>query len=82
MSELKSRGGELRATVHITRKATGKVETVELVARTTPEQHEQIMGDARHNHIHGASGTMLGQGAGMNNQPKENDDGSHTLGSK
>lgn len=42
MSELKGSGGELRAVVQITRKATGKTETVELVARTTPEQHEAM----------------------------------------
>lgn len=34
--------GELRMTLQITRKATGKTETVELVSHTTPEQHEQI----------------------------------------
>lgn len=45
MSALKGNGGELRATIQIKRKATGKVETVELVSRTTPEQHEQIMRD-------------------------------------
>lgn len=43
MSDLKGQTGELRATIQITRKATGKVETFELVGRTTPEQHEQIM---------------------------------------
>lgn len=30
-------------TLQITRKATGKTETVELVSHTTPEQHAQIM---------------------------------------
>lgn len=39
---LEGQVGELRATVQITRKATGKVETYDLVGRTTPAQHEQI----------------------------------------
>ena len=43
MSEIKGPGGELRATIHITRKETGKVETYELVGRTSPEQHAEIM---------------------------------------
>lgn len=45
MSELSGGGGEFRATIQITRKATGKVETVELVGRTTPKEHEKIMKD-------------------------------------
>lgn len=43
MSTLKGAGGELRATIHITRKATGKVETFHLVGHTSPEQHAKIM---------------------------------------
>lgn len=62
MSELKGNGGEFRAIVHITRKATGKVETIELVGRTTQEEHDQIMRDE-------ALKKLLGI--------KENDDGSH-----
>jgi hypothetical protein len=54
--------GELRATVQITRKATGKVETVDLVSRTTPEQHDQIMRDEKMKNFLGI---------------KENDDGSN-----
>lgn len=57
--------GELHAVIHITRKETGKVETYELVGRTTPEQHARI--------VHGASGGLVGQGSAMNNQPKEPD---------
>ena len=58
MSELSGTGGELRATVHITRAETGKVETYEVVGRTTPEQHAQITGTH-----HGASGAMVGPGS-------------------
>jgi hypothetical protein len=43
MNDLKGPGGELRMTISITRKATGKTETVELVGKTTPEQHQQIV---------------------------------------
>ncbi len=38
MSELKGQTGELRMTVEITRKATGKVETVELIGTVTGEE--------------------------------------------
>jgi hypothetical protein len=47
MASLVGAGGELRATVQIARKATGRVETVEIVSRTTPEQHAQIMRDEK-----------------------------------
>ena len=72
MSEIKGTGGELRGTLHIKRKATGKVDTVEIVARTTPEQHAQI--------IHGTSGAVVGPGAGVSNEPqeKEKDDGGNS----
>ena len=43
LNNLAGQAGELRMTLQITRKATGKTETVELVSRTTPEQHTQIM---------------------------------------
>jgi hypothetical protein len=66
MSDLNGKGGELRATIHVKRAATGLVETFELVARTTPEQHARI--------VHGASGAMVGPGSAVNNQSKENDD--------
>ena len=58
MNELSGKGGELRATVTITRKATGVVETYELVGQTTPEEHAQIVG--KH---HGTSGAMVGPGS-------------------
>ena len=38
MSDLKGQIGELRATITIKRKATGKVDTYELVGRTVSEQ--------------------------------------------
>ena len=62
-SDLKGTGGELRATVHITRKDTGEVETYEVVGHTTPEQHVQIT----HPH-HGTSGALAGQ-ACTNEEP-------------
>ena len=42
MNELSGKGGELRATVTVTRKATGAVETYELVGQTTPEEHAEL----------------------------------------
>ena len=41
MSELKGPPGELRMTVTITRKDTGKVETVELVGHAVPEPKQE-----------------------------------------
>jgi hypothetical protein len=41
MSDLKGQPGELRMTVQITRKATGKTEAVELVGKVTEEVKEQ-----------------------------------------
>ena len=67
MSEIKGTGGELRGTLHIKRKATGKVETVELVGQTTPEEHEQIMRNETLKKLLGI---------------KENDDGGDALDSK
>lgn len=43
MSELQGTPGELRATISITRKATGKVETYELVGHVTAEQEQQLL---------------------------------------
>jgi hypothetical protein len=42
MINLQGQPGELRFTVQITRKDTGKVEEVELVGRITPEQFEEL----------------------------------------
>jgi hypothetical protein len=63
MSELKGIVGELRATVHVTRKATGKVETYEVVGGVTQEQADKILGK-RH---HGTAGAMVGPGSDLNN---------------
>lgn len=41
MSELQGQAGEVRMTVSITRKATGKVETVELVGRVDHMEYEE-----------------------------------------
>lgn len=44
MSDLKGQLGELKMTIQITRKETGKVEEVELTsAITDPKTHEQLM---------------------------------------
>lgn len=72
MSDLKAVGGELRATIHITRKATGKVETYELVGRTTPEQHAVMEAQMKQGRVHGASGAIVAEGAKLTS--KEDDD--------
>ncbi len=42
MIQLQGQPGELRFTVQITRKESGKVEEVELVGKITPEQIEEL----------------------------------------
>jgi len=42
MTQLAGAAGELRGTVTITRKATGAVETYEIVGRVSPEQAKQL----------------------------------------
>jgi hypothetical protein len=56
MSELKGPPGELRMTVTIKRKATGKVETVELVGHAVPEpkQEEKEPSNGGNSHDGGA----------------------------
>lgn len=68
MSDIQGPRGELRATLHITRKATGKTETVEIVGHTDPEQHAAFVAALAKNRMHDASGEMSGPGAGVNNQ--------------
>lgn len=70
MSDLKAVAGELRATVVVTRAATGKVETFELVGSVTEAQREAVFGK-----VHGASGSMVGSGAGVNQTKGHGDDG-------
>jgi hypothetical protein len=65
-------GGELSATIHIKRAATGKTETYELVGRTTPEEHEKLMNDIQERGVE----AVLGSGAKL--ILKENGDGSNT----
>lgn len=77
MSEIKGPGGELRATVHVQRKATGKVETYYLLGHTTPEEHARILEEIRAGRLrlgpveHGASGSLSGAGAEMNREETE-----------
>lgn len=57
--------GELRATIHITRAATGETETVELVGHSDPDKLKEIL--ARH---HGASGALVSEPGGINIKPE------------
>jgi len=55
MIELKGQPGELRMTLSITRKATGKVDTVELVGKVTGEEPtNEENGDGGHSQHGGA----------------------------
>jgi hypothetical protein len=71
MSDLKGAVGELRFTVTVKRKETGKVETFDMVGHVLPEQEKQIVGSAKRGRVHGASGGLVGPGSGMSNQPEE-----------
>lgn len=53
MSELKAQPAEFRATIHVTRKATGKVETYELVSvpDEQPKQKDSEHGSHAHNDV-------------------------------
>lgn len=73
MSDIKGPRGELRATLHITRKATGKTETVEIVGHTDPEQHAAFVAAMKKNRTHDAAGSMTGPGAGVSNQEIDDD---------
>ncbi|MCR4375993.1 MAG: hypothetical protein NUW22_14215 [Acidobacteria bacterium] len=64
---IKGKGGELRATIHVKRAGTGKVDTYELVGGCSLEEARALGAKIEH----GASGGLVGQGAAMNNQPKE-----------
>jgi len=64
MSNIKAKEGELRATIHVTRKATGKVDTYELVGKCTPEQFAGIAGPR----VHGSSGALSAQPAIVNKE--------------
>lgn len=58
MKEVKGKPGELRATIHVKRKATGKVETFEVVGTTTPPAPKE----------HGAAGAITGPASKLTNE--------------
>lgn len=72
MSDIQAQPGELRATIHVKRAATGLTETYELVGHSDPEKLAEIIGTARHNRVHGASGAIVGPGSDLTtNQAKD-----------
>lgn len=85
MSSLKANGGELRATIQVKRATTGEVETFELIGHTDPAivaaRIEEMRSARAATHaaiVHGTAGAMAGQGATVNNHPKDGEHGSHT----
>lgn len=75
MNELKGNPGELRATVHIERGTTGKVDTFYIVGGVSPEQAaalaaEGILPEAPRKE-HGSSGAVVGPGSNITITPKE-----------
>ena len=66
---LKGQPGELRATITITRKATGKKETFEIVGKADPEKLKALGVK-----IHGSEGDVVNSGpSAVNVKEKEND---------
>lgn len=65
MSKLEGAVGELRATVHVTRAATGKTETYELVGSVNAEQEAALLRPKVH---HGSAGTVVAEGAKLSNK--------------
>ena len=61
--DLQGKGGVLRATIHVTRKATGKTETYELTGAATPEEAAALIAEMRGTKHHGATGALVGEGA-------------------
>lgn len=72
--DMKARTGELRCTLTVTRKATGKIETYELVGNATPEQAGAILGDAKRNRVHGSTGALAAQPSDINVQQPESEE--------
>jgi len=70
MSDIIGAVGELRATIHIIRKATGVVDTFELIGVLTPEQATALGATVRHNRNHGVRGAVVGPGTVVSNQEK------------
>lgn len=68
MSALEGQGGELRFTLQITSKATGKTESVEMVSRLTPEQDAIVREEVKAGRIHAAEGAMIGSGSSLSNE--------------
>lgn len=71
MSNLAGKGVEVRAMIHITRAATGLVETFDIVGHSDPEKLADLATRTRTARAHGSVGGLVGQGAGLSNQQKE-----------
>lgn len=65
MGKLNGAVGELRATVHVKRAATGKVETYELVGSVNAEQEAALLRPKQH---HGSIGAVVAEGAKLSNE--------------
>jgi hypothetical protein len=64
VSDIQGQGGILRATIHVTRAATGKVETYEIVGSENPELLARLVAEGTKHH--GASGALVGPGSAVN----------------
>lgn len=52
--------GELRATIHVRRAATGKTETFEIVGHSDSEKLKELMAEPRRSKVHGTCGAVVG----------------------
>lgn len=53
-NKLSAQPGEMRATIQITRKATGKVETYEIIGHPDPEKLQEILNSRKKEHDDGS----------------------------
>lgn len=64
MGDLKAEPGEMRATIHVTRKDTGRVDTVNVIGHADPEKLKELLASHR---THDAAGLLAGKGASLSN---------------
>lgn len=60
--------GELRATIQVTRAATGKVETFEVVGHSDPDKLKELLAQRAAARVHGTVGAIVGPGPALNQE--------------
>lgn len=68
---IKGNAGEVRATIQVTRAATGEVETYELVGAVDAAQATAVEGMVKRTRVHNATGAVAGLGAKLSNRKEQ-----------